>query len=138
MAPSIARVATTCEPCWARAATARCRSSAPSGKRGSTSTIASRGTVRVSQPLWPTRRRPCERTRPPRGVVPPPAASHSTRVRGGGFALTEDEAHELSGLSAAARDHPTIATAAVLAALAVASAALHAFLVRWVHGPFVF
>ena len=36
------------------------------------------------------------------------------------------------------RAHPTVATAAALVGLAAASAALHAVLVGWVHGPFVF
>ncbi len=39
---------------------------------------------------------------------------------------------------AAARAHPVAATAVALVALAVASTALRAVLVGWVHGPFVF
>jgi hypothetical protein len=43
-----------------------------------------------------------------------------------------------TGVSAAADAHPTAAIAAALIGLAAVAAALHAFLVGWVHGPFVF
>lgn len=67
-----------------------------------------------------------------------------------GPVLGEAESHELpagglrnaswrwSGIRSAARDHRSVATLVALVGLAVASAVLRAFIVGWIHGPFMF